>query len=93
MYYFVGSCTSSFDEDAECTIPELPYRDVVEFAQAEESYTTVSIKRFEDNVAIQAKAFEKLVGKKSTELLYDKENDIFIMYDGVKDIHYFFIRG
>lgn len=90
MYFFVGSCADSFDEDAECTIPELPYRDVTEFAQAEELYVTVSKKQFIDNVMIQAKAFEKLIGRKSTEFLYDKENDIFIMYDNKKDIHYFF---
>jgi len=93
MYYFVGSCVGSFDEDAECTIPELPYRDTTEFAQAEESYITVSKKQFIDNVTIQHKDFEKLISKKSTEFLYDKDNDIFIMYDGKKDIHYFFISG
>ena len=90
MYYFVGSCISSFDEDAECSIPGLPYRDVSEFAQAEEYYKRVSKRRFTNNVNMSQK-FEKLINSKMTELLYDKDNNIFIMYDGKKDIHYFFV--
>lgn len=92
MYYFVGTCVDSFDENTECTIPELPYRDIIEFAQAEELYKRVTKKLFLNNVVIQANKFKKLVNKKTTELLYDKENNIFIMYDSQKDIHYFFIR-
>lgn len=89
MYYIAGSYTGSFDEDAECTIPELPYKDVTDFAQAAELYISVTRSKFTHNVMIP-KSLRRLVNKKTTKLLYDKKNDIIVMYDTVKDIHYFF---
>jgi hypothetical protein len=90
MYYIAGSCVSSFDEDAECMISELPYRDVTDFAQAAQLYVSVTRSKFIRNVVIP-KSLKRLVNKKTTKLLYDKKNDIVIMYDMVKDIHYFFL--
>ena len=94
-YYFKGTCVSSFDDYGECTRGlTLPYKDVTSLAQALEKNThKVSRKQFINNV-ILTKELKKLLnsytGKRVIEFWFDNKHDIYIMYDNLRDIHYFF---
>ena len=83
--HLVGSC-KDFDEDGNCTIPQLPYRDTTHFAQAEENATKITKDQFINNVNVpdNLKDIDAIY-------LHDEDNDVFMLYDDEKDIHYLFV--
>jgi hypothetical protein len=82
---FVGTCVNSFDEDGYCTVPELGYNDVTDFAQAEENSIKITKDEFIRHVSVP----KNLITKNSI-FLFDRENQVFMLYDSKTDIHYFF---
>ena len=83
--HLVGSC-KDFDEDGNCTIPQLPYRDTTNFAQAEENATEITKDQFINNVNVPNNLKDI-----NAIYLHDEDNDVFMLYDDEKDIHYFFV--
>jgi hypothetical protein len=83
--HLVGTC-KDFDEDGNCTIPQLPYRDTTHFAQAEENATEITKDQFINNVNVpdNLKDIDAIY-------LHDEDNDVFMLYDDQKDIHYLFV--
>ena len=43
---FIGNCINSFDEFGDCIIPQLPFSNVIEFAQLVEESDNVEIGDF-----------------------------------------------
>jgi hypothetical protein len=84
--HFVGTCVNSFDEDGNCNISQLPYRDTTHFAQAEENATQINKDQFINNVNVP----DNLKGINAI-YLHDEDNDVFMLYDDEKDIHYLFV--
>ncbi len=82
----VGTCVNSFDEDANCIIPQLPYGDTTEFAQAEENATKITKEEFLQNVNVP-----KEIINIDAFYLHDENNDVYMLYDDKLDIHYFFV--
>ena len=83
--HLVGSC-KDFDEDGNCTIPQLPYTDTTHFAQAEENATEITKDQFINNVNVPDNLKDI-----NAIYLHDEDNDVFMLYDDEKDIHYFFV--
>ena len=83
--HLVGTC-KDFDEDGNCTIPQLPYTDTTHFAQAEENATEITKDQFINNVNVpdNLKDIDAIY-------LHDEDNDVFMLYDDEKDIHYLFV--
>jgi len=82
----VGNCVNSFDEDGNCTIPQIPYKDTTQFAQSEENATQINKDQFMQNVNLpnNLKDIDAIY-------LHDKNHDLFMLYDDEKDVHYFFV--
>jgi hypothetical protein len=83
--HLVGSC-KDFDEDGNCTIPQLPYTDTTHFAQAEENATEITKDQFINNVNVPDNLKDI-----NAIYLHDEDNDVFMLYDDEKDIHYLFV--
>ncbi len=43
---FVGTCQNAFDKDGDCTVPQLPWRDVSALAYADENATAMTHDEF-----------------------------------------------
>lgn len=83
--HLVGTC-KDFDEEGNCNISQLPYRDTTQFAQAEENATEITKDQFLQNVNVPNN-----LKKINAIYLHDKDNDVFMLYDDEKDIHYLFV--
>jgi len=83
-YVLVGNC-KDFDEDGYCMIGELPYSDVTNFAQAEESASEISAEEFHSAVGDVIEVAEPIY-------LYDSKYDVYMLYDDAEDVHYFYVR-
>ena len=83
--HLVGTC-KDFDEDGNCTIPQLPYTDTTHFAQAEENTTEITKDQFINNVNVPDNLKDI-----NAIYLHDEDNDVFMLYDDEKDIHYLFV--
>jgi hypothetical protein len=84
--HLVGTCVNSFDEDGNCTIPQLPYTDTTHFAQAEENATQITKDQFINNVNLPDNLKDI-----NAIYLHDEDNDVYMLYDDQKDVHYFFV--
>ena len=84
LKYYEGSCVDSFDEDGD-TVNNLPYQDVSEFALNEEDYVEIDKEKFYANVGGNIPEVQDAI------YFQDMKNDIFILYDDMKDVHHFFI--
>ena len=82
--HLVGSC-KDFDEDGNCTIPQLPYTDTTQFAQYEENATEITKDQFINNVNLPDN-----LKNINAIYLHDKDHDLYMLYNDQKDIHYFF---
>lgn len=82
----VGNCVNSFDQDGNCTINQLPYTDTTHFAQSEENATEINKDEFINNVNLPNN-----LKNINAIYLHDKENDLYMLYDDQKDVHYFFV--
>lgn len=89
LYHFIGTCVNSFDEDGECNFSN--YRDVTDFAQAEESAESITKEKFYSMANVNGLNIIKIFGK-NPQFLYDKENDVLMAYNSKTDIHYFFVK-
>jgi hypothetical protein len=89
-HYYVGHCQNSFDEEGQCVIPQLPYRDTTEFAQAEENYKPISKEHFNQAVNLP-KGLKRLQSR--SEHYHDEDNNSFVMHDQKTDFHHFFTKG
>jgi hypothetical protein len=83
--HLVGTC-KDFDEDGNCNISQLPYRDTTNFAQAEENATEITKDQFINNVNVPNNLKDI-----NAIYLHDEDNDVFMLYDDQKDIHYLFV--
>ena len=84
---YVGNCVDSFDEDGQSLLPF--YNDVSDFAYHEENYTEISKDMFLNHVDVPNR-LKNIINSKDTIFFKDEDNDILILYDSNKDIHYFF---
>ena len=82
--HLVGTC-KDFDEDGNCNISQLPYRDTTNFAQAEENATEITKDQFINNVNVP-----ETLKNINAIYLHDKDNNVYMLYDDQKDVHYFF---
>lgn len=85
---FVGTCVNSFDEDGECIIPELPFNDVNDLAYADENAENISKEEFYRSVNVPESVIKKTSGNEIFYLIFE---DVYMLYDGDEDIHYFFV--
>ena len=85
---FVGTCVNSFDEDGDCIIRELPYNDVSAFVVGIENATPIDKETFLQHAFISQ---DEMNERTDAEYLQDEENDVFMIYDPVADIHYFYV--
>lgn len=83
--HLVGTC-KDFDKEGNCNISQLPYRDTTNFAQAEENATEITKDEFMNNVNIPNNLKDI-----NAIYLHDEDNDVFMLYDDEKDIHYLFV--
>lgn len=83
--HLVGTC-KDFDEEGNCNISQLPYRDTTQFAQAEENATEITKDQFINNVNVPDN-----LKKINAIYLHDEDNDVYMLYDDQKDVHYFFV--
>ncbi len=83
-YSLVGDC-KNFDEGGYCMIDTLPYTDTTEFAQAEENASEISAEDFQAAVG-------DILTVSEPYYFYDETNDVYMLYDAAKDIHYFYVR-
>ena len=83
--HLVGTCVNSFDEDGHCNSINLPYRDTTHFAQAEENATEITKDQFINNVNVP-----ETLKNINAIYLHDKDNNVYMLYDDQKDVHYFF---
>lgn len=81
---YQGNCINSFDDDGDCTIPHIPYRDATDFAQAEENYKPITKDTFLTHVHTPMFNINK------HDFFHDEDNDMFVSYDNKKDVHYFY---
>ena len=82
-YFYQGNCVDSFEDDS-CSFGN--YRDVSDFAVAEEAATKISKKQF-------LTAIEKISVVDDCDIfMFDEDNDVYIAYDSDADIHYFFTK-
>lgn len=86
---FLGTCVNSFDEDGDCTIPQLGYRDTSHFAYHEENADEISHEEFGKNAGIIPPDLNKEISV-NRYFLHDPDNDVYMIYDQDDDIHYFF---
>jgi hypothetical protein len=86
---FLGTCVNSFDEDGYCEVSGIPYSDTTEFAQAEEQAVKISQQEF-INKAGEIPNDLKMELSDNLVFLHDQDNNLFMVYDGDSDIHYFF---
>jgi len=84
--HLVGTCVNSFEEEGHCDNINLPYRDTTQFAQAEENATEITKDQFINNVNVPDNLKDI-----NAIYLYDEDNDVYMLYDDQKDIHYFFV--
>jgi hypothetical protein len=85
MKYYVGNCVNSFDNNSNCIVSDLPYRDVTDFAQGEEEAEEISLEQFSAAVGPHEIKVKKPI------FFHDADNDVYMLYDAKKDIHYFFV--
>ncbi len=85
--HFVGTCKNSFDDDGKCTVRELPWLDVSEFAYADENAVHISQSEFDQNTEIPSKL--KQIFKRHN-IIYMQSDSVYIAYDDDTDTHYFF---
>lgn len=84
--HLVGTCVNAFDLNGNCTIPELPYKDTTEFAQAEENAKQITKEDFINavNIPQNLKHIDAIY-------LHDQNNNVYMLYDDNNDIHYLFV--
>jgi hypothetical protein len=85
---FVGTCVSSFDDDGYCSVAELPWLSVSDFAVADESAREMSADEF------FARTYRHPVEQKTNrnETYYLESIDgVLMLYDAADDIHYFYM--
>lgn len=87
---YVGNCVNSFDDDGECVVHHLPYRDTTDFAQGEENSKKINKSEFNKHVDIPSH-LDKIHKSKDTVYLHDRDNNVHMMYDPKKDVHHFFV--
>ena len=86
MKSYVGNCINSFDEeDGNCIVPRLPYRDVSHFAVSEENAEPITAEEF--SLRVDISDFQAIHSHPDTIHLHDSLNNVDMLYDGV---HYFF---
>jgi hypothetical protein len=88
---YVGTCAASFNNSGDCINDDLPYQNVSDFAKGEEDSIEVSKNEFLKNVDVPNE-LRKFLNQKDTLYLKDDENDVYMLYDSNKDVHYFFVR-
>lgn len=87
-YNFVGTCVNSFDENGNCTVIDLPWSDVTDFAQQEENATIIYEDQLKNDIYIPDFVLDEI---KNHDLIFLKtEDDTIMIYDDETDIHYFF---
>ena len=74
------------ENEGNCTMPQLPYTDTTHFAQAEENATEITKDQFINNVNVPDNLKDI-----NAIYLHDEDNDVFMLYDDEKDIHYLFV--
>ena len=84
-FSLVGNCTEFDTETGACEIPQLPYADATQLAYADENAKEITREEFVAAVGGEVEV-------KEPYYLYDVENDIYMILDGDKDIHYFYVR-
>jgi len=85
---YVGNCKNSFDEDGDCVVPQLGFRDVSELGYADEMAKRISLKDFTRLATIPAEILQDIKGH---DVEYMSYNDMLILYDVDSDTHYFFV--
>ncbi len=88
-YHLVGTCVNSFDEDGDCTVDNLPWSNVTDFAHYDENATEITAKEFH-----QLAEIPHLITKITTNhnIKYLNSDGVLSLYDLDDDIHYFLIR-
>ena len=92
-YKYVGTCVNSFevtDGDCYCHIPQLPYRDVTDFAQDEEDAVEISRDVFFALINTNENLLKKINNKNVIYLRSKK--DVLMAFDTKRDVHYFFVK-
>ena len=91
---YCGDCVLNFDSHGECLRPELPYRDVTDFAQSEDRATKIPKAEFLSSVnlknTIKTAKHKIESGSPDIEYLYDEESEVYMAYDTSTDTHYFY---
>lgn len=85
---FLGTCVNSFDEEGNCIVPGL-YNDVTDFAYHEENALEISPQDFYNAAGAIPQALDQKINA-NRKYLHDTNNNIFMVYDIVNDVHYFF---
>lgn len=88
--HLIGTYVSSFDDDGNCEVPELPWANVSDLAVAEENSTKLSEVTFLDRVVLSDSIRNDISGHHVAYLSSD-DDDVFMLYDEDTDIHYSFI--
>jgi len=86
---FVGTCVNSFDNDGDCTLSQLPYNTISDFANVEG--VEVEKSQFLEANEIHEDLL-RFFRDKVLCYLKDEENNIYFIYDEYDDIHYFFTQ-
>ena len=84
--FYLGSCVDSFDLEGNCLV-DLPWSHVSDFAYAEENSQELTLTEFLVGVSITE--ISGLI-ENNTVKYFQTPDDIFMIYDVDKDIHYFF---
>lgn len=93
---YLGTCISAFDEDGDAFDQQnMIYQNVTEFAQNEEKAIQISSQDFIDKTNLHPDFVKEYISDKqitdeSLFFLYDKNNQMIMIYDDETDIHYFF---
>lgn len=90
-FYYIGNCTNSFDPDTgKCYLPY--FEDTSDFAVKDENAQEISkaeFSMFVPEVPDEIKEALKATDEHKLKFLF-YDNNIFVIYDGLNDIHYFF---
>lgn len=89
MKYWIGTCINSFDNDGDCVDPSLPYRDVSDFAVAEEDAEEITLEEFLSQASIPDSILNATANHDCTYLV--DMYGVLMLYDEDGDIHYFFV--
>jgi hypothetical protein len=84
MKTLIGNCVASFDDDGTSLIDL--FTDATHFAQVEEDSQEIDIMTFSQNVNWQYPNNET----NDYTFWYNEDEDIYMLYDGTADIHYFY---